>query len=60
MASHGAGSACGKTLGRFQVQLLVMKKWETGLQHKNDEEGFVKYLLEDQPEPPKYFAMMKN
>ncbi len=24
------------------------------------ENGFVKYLLEDQPEPPKYFAMMKK
>jgi hydroxyacylglutathione hydrolase len=26
----------------------------------NDENGFVKFLLEDQPEPPKYFAMMKK
>jgi hydroxyacylglutathione hydrolase len=35
-----------------------MRNW--AFQHKNDEEGFVKYLLEDQPEPPKYFAMMKT
>ncbi|MDH4058210.1 MAG: rhodanese-like domain-containing protein, partial [Cyclobacteriaceae bacterium] len=29
-------------------------------QYPKDEQGFVKYLLEDQPEPPKYFAMMKK
>jgi hydroxyacylglutathione hydrolase len=28
---HGAGSACGKSLGRFQAQRLVMRKSETGL-----------------------------
>jgi len=27
---------------------------------ENDEIGFTRFLLEDQPEPPKYFAMMKK
>ena len=35
-----------------------IRNW--AFQHKNDETGFVKYLLEDQPEPPKYFEMMKK
>jgi hydroxyacylglutathione hydrolase len=36
-----------------------MKKNETGLQHKTDEEGF-RNIVEDNQEPPKYFAMMKT
>ncbi|MEX0637025.1 MAG: rhodanese-like domain-containing protein, partial [Ferruginibacter sp.] len=35
-----------------------IRNW--ALQYKEDQAGFVKYLLEDQPEPPKYFAMMKK
>ena len=58
---HGAGSACGKALGAVPsttVGYEKMRNW--ALQYDKDEEGFVKYLLEDQPEPPKYFAMMKK
>jgi hydroxyacylglutathione hydrolase len=58
---HGAGSACGKALGAVPsttVGYEKMRNW--AFQHANDESGFVKYLLEDQPEPPKYFAMMKK
>ncbi|MFT5646571.1 MAG: hydroxyacylglutathione hydrolase [Aureispira sp.] len=58
---HGAGSACGKALGAVPSTTVGYEKIRNwAFQHKNDEEGFVKYLLEDQPEPPKYFAMMKN
>jgi hydroxyacylglutathione hydrolase len=35
-----------------------IRNW--AFQYKNDEGGFVDYLLADQPEPPKYFAMMKH
>lgn len=58
---HGAGSACGKALGAVPSSTVgyeKMRNW--AMQYKKDEDGFVKYLLEDQPEPPKYFAMMKK
>jgi hydroxyacylglutathione hydrolase len=58
---HGAGSACGKALGAVPSTTVGYEKIRNwAFQHKNDEAGFVKYLLEDQPEPPKYFAMMKK
>ena len=58
---HGAGSACGKALGAVPSTTVGYEKIRNwAFQHQNDEPGFVKYLLEDQPEPPKYFAMMKH
>ncbi len=58
---HGAGSACGKALGAVPSTTVGYEKIRNwAFQHENDQKGFVKYLLEDQPEPPKYFAMMKH
>ncbi len=58
---HGAGSACGKALGAVPSTTVGYEKIRNwALQYENDKPGFVKYLLEDQPEPPKYFAMMKK
>jgi len=58
---HGAGSACGKELGAVPSTTVGYEKIRNwALQYENNEPGFVKYLLEDQPEPPKYFAMMKK
>lgn len=58
---HGAGSACGKALGSVPSTTVGYEKIRNwALQYANDRDGFVKYLLEDQPEPPKYFAMMKK
>ena len=60
---HGAGSACGKALGAVPSSTVGYEKirnWALGYAKSKDEEGFVKYLLEDQPEPPRYFAMMKK
>lgn len=58
---HGAGSACGKALGAVPSTTVGYEKIRNwALQYENDQPGFVKYLLEDQPEPPKYFAMMKK
>lgn len=58
---HGAGSACGKALGAVPSTTVGYEKVRNwALQYENNESGFVKYLLEDQPEPPKYFAMMKK
>ncbi|MDD2820019.1 MAG: MBL fold metallo-hydrolase [Flavobacterium sp.] len=58
---HGAGSACGKSLGSVPSTTVGYEKVRNwAFQYKHDEKGFVKYLLTDQPEPPKYFAMMKH
>lgn len=58
---HGAGSACGKALGAVPSSTVGYEKIRNWAFHyESDEKGFVNYLLEDQPEPPKYFAMMKK
>ena len=58
---HGAGSACGKSLGSVPSTTVGYEKARNwAFQYSNDEKGFVKYLLTDQPEPPKYFAKMKS
>ncbi|KGX88131.1 MBL fold metallo-hydrolase [Pontibacillus litoralis] len=57
---HGAGSACGKALGAIPSSTVGYEKaanW--ALQHE-DEETFVHALIAEQPEPPKYFAVMKR
>tara|TARA_R110002020_G_scaffold91560_2_gene222360 strand:- start:104140 stop:105534 length:1395 start_codon:yes stop_codon:yes gene_type:complete len=58
---HGAGSACGKSLGAVPSSTVgyeLIRNW--AFRFPNDKKGFVDYLLEGQPEPPKYFAMMKK
>ncbi|MDF2551080.1 MAG: fold metallo-hydrolase [Chryseobacterium sp.] len=58
---HGAGSACGKSLGAVPSSTVGYEKIRNwAFQYEDDEEGFIEYLLEGQPEPPKYFAMMKK
>ncbi|MGI9526362.1 MAG: MBL fold metallo-hydrolase [Weeksellaceae bacterium] len=58
---HGAGSACGKALGAVPSSTVGYEKIRNwAFQYPNDEQGFVDYLLEGQPEPPKYFAKMKE
>lgn len=59
--AHGAGSACGKALGAVPSSTTgyeLVSNW--AFRFEKDEDGFVKYLLADQPEPPRYFAMMKK
>lgn len=58
---HGAGSACGKALGAVPSSTVGYEKMSNwAFQFGADEKGFMKYLLEDQPEPPRYFAQMKK
>lgn len=58
---HGAGSACGKSLGAVPSTTVGYEKLRNwALQFDNDQEGFTNVLLTDQPEPPRYFAMMKT
>jgi hydroxyacylglutathione hydrolase len=57
---HGAGSACGKKLGGMPVTTLGYEKLANWAFQVQDEAEFVKKVLEDQPEPPRYFAEMKR
>ena len=57
---HGAGSACGKALGAVPSSTVGYEKLVNWALQIDDEEEFVEALLEGQPEPPKYFAMMKK
>lgn len=58
---HGAGSACGKSLGAVPSTTVGYEKIRNwALQYSEDHEtDFVKELLSGQPEPPAYFATMK-
>lgn len=57
---HGAGSACGKALGAVPSSTVGYEKLVNWALNIEDEDQFVKQLLDGQPEPPKYFAMMKK
>jgi hydroxyacylglutathione hydrolase len=57
---HGAGSACGKSLGAVPQSTLGYEKrfnWAFGI---TDEADFVRTVLAGQPDPPRYFAQMKR
>ncbi len=60
---HGAGSACGKALGAIPATTLGYERrnaWWADYLERGDEEGFVKALLQGQPEAPTYFKEMKR
>jgi hydroxyacylglutathione hydrolase len=57
---HGAGSACGKALGAVPQSTLGYEKrfnWAFGV---GVEAEFVHMVLAGQPDPPRYFARMKQ
>jgi hydroxyacylglutathione hydrolase len=58
--AHGAGSACGKGIGAVPQSTVGYEKrvnWAFGIA---DEATFVGQVLDGQPEPPRYFAVMKR
>ncbi len=57
---HGAGSACGKSLGAIPCSTVGYEKLVNWALNIDEEEKFVQTLLDGQPEPPKYFSMMKK
>ncbi|MDQ4077207.1 MAG: rhodanese-like domain-containing protein [Chloroflexota bacterium] len=57
---HGAGSACGKALGAIPSSTVGYEKRFNWAMQEDDEDAFVRTLLSGQPEPPRYFAMMKR
>ena len=58
--AHGAGSACGKGLGAIPSSTVGYEKLFNPALQFTDEDEFVKYILSQQPEAPKYFAVMKH
>ena len=57
---HGAGSACGKSLGAIPSTTLGYEKLFNPAFQYHDVRAFVRWLLADQPEAPRYFAHMKR
>jgi hydroxyacylglutathione hydrolase len=57
---HGAGSACGKSLGSMPHSTLGYEKLFNWAFNEPNEVEFVHRVLEDQPVPPRYFAIMKQ
>lgn len=57
---HGAGSACGKALGAIPSTTLGYEKLFNPAFQFTAEGDFVAWLLDGQPEAPKYFAQMKK
>lgn len=63
LPAHGAGSACGKALGAVPSSTLgYERKFNASLRLAltGSEEDFVQFILSGQPEPPLYFARMKQ
>jgi hydroxyacylglutathione hydrolase len=57
---HGAGSACGKSLGSMPQTTLGYEKLFNWAFAETSEREFVDKVLADQPVPPRYFAVMKR
>ena len=57
---HGAGSACGKSLGAMPQSTLGYERIANWAFHITDETKFISAVLEGQPEPPTYFGEMKR
>ena len=57
---HGSGSACGKALGGVPVTTLAYEKLANWALRETEEDGFVREVLEGQPDPPAYFKEMKR
>lgn len=60
---HGAGSACGRSLGAVPSSTVGYEKrtaWWADLVAAGDVDGFVDALLVGQPDAPSYFGRMKR
>lgn len=59
--AHGAGSACGKSLGDVPTSTVGYElRNNRSIEAAIDEQTFVTFILAGQPEPPLYFARMKR
>ena len=58
--AHGAGSPCGKSLGGVPQSTIGYEKvanWAFNVEHEDE---FIRSALSGQPDPPPYFARMKQ
>lgn len=63
LPAHGAGSACGKSLGAVPTSVMDYERRHNAAFSQalsGNETDFVKTILSGQPEPPLYFARMKR
>jgi hydroxyacylglutathione hydrolase len=59
--AHGAGSACGKSLGDVPMSTVGYElRTNRSIRAASDEQAFVDFILAGQPDPPLYFARMKR
>jgi hydroxyacylglutathione hydrolase len=57
---HGAGSACGKGISAVPQSTVGYERRTNWALAIEDEETFVEQVLAGQPEPPRYFGIMKR
>jgi hydroxyacylglutathione hydrolase len=57
---HGAGSACGKSLGAVPQSTIGYERRFNWALMARDEDRFVASVLDGQPDPPLYFTRMKR
>lgn len=58
---HGAGSACGKSLGAVPISTVGYElAANPSIKASQDQDEFLDYIVSGQPEPPAYFARMKT
>lgn len=57
---HGAGSACGKGMSAVPQSTVGYERRFNWAFQVDDEDDFVRMVLDGQPEPPRYFARMKR
>jgi hydroxyacylglutathione hydrolase len=57
---HGAGSACGKGIGAVPQSTVGYERRTNWALAIEDEDTFVAQVLHGQPEPPRYFGVMKR
>lgn len=60
LPAHGAGSACGKSLGNVPFSTLGIERRTNWALKIASESEFVTEVLSGQPEPPVYFKEMKR
>lgn len=58
---HGAGSACGKSIGDRRHSTLGSERlFNPALREQRSEDEFIDWLLADMPEPPRHYARLKQ
>ncbi|MEO7038583.1 MAG: MBL fold metallo-hydrolase [Gemmatimonadaceae bacterium] len=58
--AHGAGSACGKSLGDMPSSTVGYERLSNWAFSERNVDTFVDRVLDGQPEPPAYFGTMKR